>query len=105
MEVVTPSGNKIKNYFTIASYSDLIFFNFFSAIGAVEFLYRQKTKSNAVFSEQQTVDCLPDNFRCSGGMQHLVYDYLKTCKCGLANESSYPYSCKYRCIEIIFFLI
>lgn len=64
----------------------------FSATGALEGAYAQKTGKLVAFSEQQLVDCSDSygNQGCNGGWPYQGIEYLKDFG-GIASESSYPY--------------
>lgn len=64
----------------------------FSAISAIEGLYRINNKNNYDLSEQQVIDCSDDtygNLGCNGGTMTNVFAYAH--KNDLCSEEDYPY--------------
>ena len=61
----------------------------FAGLAAIETHYKIKTGSTVSLSEQEVVDCSPENNACRGGLPHYVFDYVKDN--GVAYESDYPY--------------
>lgn len=64
----------------------------FSATGAMEGVFAQKTGKLTAFSEQQLVDCSDEygNQGCNGGWPYQAIEYIQNFG-GIATESSYPY--------------
>jgi len=62
----------------------------FSAVGNIEGQYELKTKKNALFSEQQLVDCDTVDQGCNGGLMDQAFTYLENS--GVMNSADYPYT-------------
>jgi KDEL-tailed cysteine endopeptidase len=62
----------------------------FAAMAAYETLYSITHKKQLNFSEQEIIDCSPENQGCTGGNPFLVFDYIN--RNGISSESQYPYT-------------
>ncbi|BAT76003.1 hypothetical protein LR48_Vigan01g228600 [Vigna angularis] len=61
----------------------------FSTIAAVEGINQIKTGQLVSLSEQELVDCDPENSGCNGGFMQWAFDFIK--QYGITTESNYPY--------------
>ena len=68
----------------------------FSAVAAVESVWKLSGNSLTAFSEQQLVDCstLYGNQGCRGGLMTNAFNYLIKGSKGVETESDYPYTAK-----------
>lgn len=64
----------------------------FSAIGALESIWKLKNGNLYDLSEQQLVDCSQSegNFGCNGGLMDYAFNYTK--QKGVCSENTYPYA-------------
>ncbi|KAE9552636.1 hypothetical protein FO519_004149 [Halicephalobus sp. NKZ332] len=62
----------------------------FSVIAALESHLAIKTGRHELFSEQQLLDCVTDNYGCTGGYLDTAYRYIGYY--GLVHEKKYPYT-------------
>ncbi|KAL9241158.1 hypothetical protein vseg_015300 [Gypsophila vaccaria] len=65
----------------------------FSTIVSVEGINQIKTKNLLSLSEQELVDCVPDNNGCDGGLMEHAFAYIKSVG-GVTAENTYPYEAK-----------
>ena len=61
----------------------------FSALAAVEAHYKIKTGNIVSLSEQEIVDCSFENDGCTGGLPHLVFNYIRSNDISYTRD--YPY--------------
>ena len=64
----------------------------FSSTGALESLYFINSGKLLTFSEQQLVDCDPQDEGCNGGLPEQAFEY--TAEAGIETEQDYPYTAK-----------
>lgn len=65
----------------------------FSTIAGVEGINKIKTNKLVSLSEQELVDCEPDNNGCNGGYMENAYEFIKE-NGGITAETLYPYKAK-----------
>jgi len=65
----------------------------FSSVNVLETFMRINNYKVDRLSEQQIVDCSPDNYGCEGGFMHTTFDFIIKNK-GLLSDKDYMYSGK-----------
>lgn len=64
----------------------------FSAVGAVEALYKIKRGQAVDLSEQQLVDCESHSYGCNGGYNNYALEFVQNN--GLVSQGEYPYTAR-----------
>lgn len=64
----------------------------FAVTAALESHLAIKTQKHQLFSEQQLLDCVTNNYGCTGGYLDTAYQYMGWY--GQVNEGAYPYTAK-----------
>jgi len=62
----------------------------FSVVAALESHLAIKSGHHELFSEQQLLDCVTNNYGCTGGYLDTAYQYIGSY--GVVHEDSYPYT-------------
>ncbi len=77
----------------------------FAAVAVIEGRYAIKKGSKVQLSEQQIVDCSPEDFGCDGGLPSKSMNYIKSAG-GSMSRASYPYTasagtCKFNSASVL----